>query len=164
MRWEIELDEDLAFQQRYWRIQRIGWAVLACLLAAAALGLLGGEGPLSQTTTSSGDLTITYDRFARRNTPTLILVRLSLSTSHPQRLQLAFNAEYVRNMAFQQVTPQPASVEATAGRVTYDFLTNSESGTVLFHFEAKPRTFGREAASLTIAGFPTIHYWQFVYP
>jgi hypothetical protein len=33
---EIEIDEDLDFQRRYWRVQRVGWALLALFLVAAS--------------------------------------------------------------------------------------------------------------------------------
>ena len=66
----LSLNQNLIFQKRFWRAQRIGWGVLTVALLAALLGVFG-SGPLSHTTVSdaSGRLTITYERFARLLAP-----------------------------------------------------------------------------------------------
>ena len=68
---DIELAEDMEFQRKNWRAERIGWAVLAFILLAAALGLFG-QGPLGGTVVAAGDdsLSLTYERFWRLSSPT----------------------------------------------------------------------------------------------
>ncbi|MEP7151377.1 MAG: hypothetical protein ABI856_06680, partial [Nitrospira sp.] len=63
---KIQIEQDLPFQYRQWRLERIGQVLLACCIVAALLGLFG-HNPLSTTTgqTSDGRLSIHYDRFAR---------------------------------------------------------------------------------------------------
>ncbi|HET8720461.1 MAG TPA: hypothetical protein VFM24_00430, partial [Nitrospira sp.] len=43
----IQFDQDLRFQERIWRIERVGWLAMAAILFAAVLGLFG-RGLLSQ--------------------------------------------------------------------------------------------------------------------
>ena len=38
---DLEIDEDLPFQRREWFAERVAWAVMALLIAAALLGLFG---------------------------------------------------------------------------------------------------------------------------
>src|SRR3712207_4138009 len=45
---DLEVAEDLTFQRREWAAQRVGWVLLALVIAAALAGLLG-RGPLSTT-------------------------------------------------------------------------------------------------------------------
>ena len=40
----MRIEEDRAYQRREWRFERIGWAVMAALLMAGLIGLLG-DGP-----------------------------------------------------------------------------------------------------------------------
>jgi hypothetical protein len=44
---DLQIDDDPAFQKKEWRVQRIGIALLALLVAAAAAGLTGMGGPLN---------------------------------------------------------------------------------------------------------------------
>lgn len=48
---ELEIEEDLDFQRRMWRLQQIGWALLVLVVVAALLGLFG-KGPLSRAVAS----------------------------------------------------------------------------------------------------------------
>jgi hypothetical protein len=44
---DLQIDDDPKFQKKEWRAQRIGIALLALLVAAAAAGLTGMGGPLN---------------------------------------------------------------------------------------------------------------------
>jgi hypothetical protein len=160
---EIEIDEDLEFQRRYWRVQRIGWVLLALFLMAAAIGLFGG-GMVSRTTARGHGLTIEYSRFARENAPMLIVVRVPASVAQAGQIQLSFNADYIAKLSFQRITPQPQAVEAAAGRVTFQFLANAQPGDLTFSFEAKPREFGRASVQVMMEGSSGVGFWQLVYP
>ena len=41
------IEDGIAFQRRVWRAERIGWALMLALVAAAILGLFGGGGVLA---------------------------------------------------------------------------------------------------------------------
>lgn len=45
----VQVSEDLDFQRKEWRVQRIAWTCMAVLILAAALGA-AGSGPLSSRT------------------------------------------------------------------------------------------------------------------
>jgi hypothetical protein len=61
----MEIETDLEFQRRVWRVPRVGWLIIGAAVVAALLGLFG-TGPLSRASTDGGGLTVEYDRFARR--------------------------------------------------------------------------------------------------
>jgi hypothetical protein len=46
---QFQIDEDLNFQRREWKIQRAGWVTMALVIIAALLGVFGA-GPLSSAT------------------------------------------------------------------------------------------------------------------
>jgi hypothetical protein len=160
---EIEIDEDLEFQQRYWKVQRIGWAALALLLVLAGLGLFG-EGLLSRASAREGGLTVEYSRFAREDAPMLIVVRVPAAAVQTGGVRLSFNADYISKLSLQRITPRPQAVEAAADQVTFHFLADPGQGVLTFSFEAKPRQPGRNSVRVAVEGVSSIGFWQLVYP
>jgi hypothetical protein len=73
----LQITEDLDFQHRIWKLQRIGWAVMVLLILAAVLGLFG-RGILSRAvvTDAQGQLSVEYSRFARFQAPVELVVRI----------------------------------------------------------------------------------------
>ena len=61
----MDIEQDLSFQHREWRRERIGWVVIGLILLAGLLGLFGHH-PFARATsqTAKGQLTVEYDRFA----------------------------------------------------------------------------------------------------
>jgi hypothetical protein len=60
----MEVNADIEFQRRVWRVQRIGWLIIAAVIVAALLGVFGG-GPLSRAAVQGDGLRLEYERFAR---------------------------------------------------------------------------------------------------
>ena len=63
---DLEIEEDLAFQDRSWRAQRVAWVLMSCLLVLAMLGLFG-TGPLSSATVGEpgAPIWVEYERFGK---------------------------------------------------------------------------------------------------
>ena len=77
---ELQLDEDPRFQERMWRIERLGWWAIGGILVAAAAGLFG-HGLASRATLAIPDparpashLTLEYDRFTRAHSESQFIV------------------------------------------------------------------------------------------
>jgi hypothetical protein len=75
----LELEDDMRFQHRLWRIERLGWVLMGLLVVAAAAIL--GPGPLARTQASGGRLLVEYDRVARLHTATEIDLRTGPGTT-----------------------------------------------------------------------------------
>ena len=67
---DIDLDQDIDFQQRSWKVQRVGWGLMVLFVLAGLSGLLG-TGPLSNVTDGDegGPLWLEYQRFGRLQAP-----------------------------------------------------------------------------------------------
>jgi hypothetical protein len=65
---DLVIEQDLRFQRRTWVAQRVGWGVIACVLVAALLGLLG-SGPFASRTLDStqGGFRLEYELFLRHH-------------------------------------------------------------------------------------------------
>src|SRR5262245_38055738 len=67
----LQIDEEPAFQERMWLMERIGWWGIAAIPLAAAAGLFG-HGPVSRATLEVTDdtqpahpMALEYERFGR---------------------------------------------------------------------------------------------------
>lgn len=117
-----ELNQDLAFQQYTWRIQRIGWGVIAFILAAAVFGAFG-HGPLSHTTARdvSLPLSVEYERFGRYQTASTLRVHVHERPPDQHRMKIWFSHEYLSKIDIQHMAPEPLETETSPTGVIYTF-------------------------------------------
>lgn len=161
----LEIDQDLAFERRSWRVERLGWALMALLLLAALLGLLGA-GPLStaEVRTADAALVVRYERFVHREAPTELELHLVPVPSPADGLtRLWVGRDLAGALEVRSISPEPRSVEATADRVLYA-LAASGPGTVRVRLDVEPRRAGRHSGRLGIVGGGEVALGQFVYP
>lgn len=162
---DLEIQQDLAFQERMWQVQRVGWVIMALLLLAAALGLLG-RGWLSRTTLGeAGDLMwIEYDRFAHLKADMTLDVHLNGSAGAGNEARLWLDRSYLERVQIERITPQPDSVEVTGERLTYVFKVSEAGEPVDVTFSLQPTDFGWLEGQVGLPDGPTLDFGQFVYP
>lgn len=88
----LDIEEDLPFQQRTWKVERVGWILMALIALASVLGLID-KGPLSQN--RKGDpstLEVQYNRFIHLETPAQLRVRLPSQGSFSLQLEPVIRA------------------------------------------------------------------------
>jgi hypothetical protein len=154
---DLEIEEDMSFQKRTWIVERLGWALMALLVLASVLGLIG-TGPLSNT--RKGDparLQIEFERFTHANTPTRLRVRLAVDG--PFFLQLP--VQYLRKTEVSEVLPEPETVAAQGELVTYSFAAERGSAEVIF--DLKIRQWGSRKGFVQSAQ-GRVDFTQYVYP
>jgi hypothetical protein len=161
---DLEVHQDLDYQRREWLFERVGWAVMALVVLAALLGLLGRSGPLSRTTAGvPGAFDVRYDRYLRIRSPTTLVVTLSAEATRGDEVGLWISRHYLAGVEIQSVTPEPRRVEAGEERHTFVFPV-AERGrptTVFFHLQAEEP--GRLEGELGAAG-GSLSFAQLVYP
>ena len=137
MRNDLQVDQDLAFQHRQWRVERIGWVIIASLIVAALMGLFGHQ-PLATVTdhTSDGRLSIQYDRYARYETNGQFLVTLQ-PQGGAEVVRLWFDPQYLDALKILAVSPVPVRGEAGEGGRAFVFRTDGSrfTASVSFQFE-----------------------------
>ena len=90
----LALDQDLDFQRRSWRLQRLGWSAMGVTVLAALLGLFG-TGPLSSATVSSQDeaLTLQYNRFWRVQSPMTLRLSVTPDPRSPHETRVGLESD-----------------------------------------------------------------------
>ena len=112
----LEIQQDLAFQFRHWRRERIGWIGIALTLLAGLFGLFGHH-PLARVTgrTADGQLTIDYDRYARYESNAQLAVTIKPDREGDGKTYLWFEAAYLDSIHIIAVSPLPLRGEAREG-------------------------------------------------
>jgi hypothetical protein len=162
---DLEVDQDLEFQQRSWTVQRIGWIVMPLIVLAALLGLLG-PGPLSSAAAGSeaGPLWLEYERLGHWERPTTLQVHLGANVAAQGLIRIWLDSAYVEKMQIEQVTPQPESVALAANRLIYTFQIVEPGQPTSITFHLKPEKFGLSSGEVGLVEGSSLQFSQFIYP
>ena len=160
---DLERDRDLLFQRREWTIQRIGWLVMAVIIVAALIGLLGA-GPLSSTAAEAGPLQLQYSRFERRHAPTELEVSVASSTIDQEQVEVWFSSDYLSRIEITSIMPEPEEVMVTDDRAIYRFSIDDQAqrATILIALEHDDP--GITTGRIGMIDGPELTFSQFVYP
>ncbi len=158
-----EIDQDLAFEYREWVVQRVSWVICMLILAAGAIGLLG-SGPLSHAETSAGPLTLEYERFVRKLSPTVFHLRIDSSAAVDQHIGIWLDQSLVDKFDIAQIIPEPVDAEAGEGRVVYYFGVTESDPLSEITLDVQPSEPGVSHSRLGLVDGPEIEFDQLIYP
>jgi len=129
---KLDIEQDLPFQYRQWKLERIGQVLIACCILAALIGLFG-HNPLSTATrqTADGRLSIHYDRFARTESNSDFLVTFEPGKGTDGVVRLWLSQEYLDAFKVTAVSPVPLRGEARDGRRAFVFQTDGSRFTAI---------------------------------
>ncbi|MGH7169787.1 MAG: hypothetical protein ACRELF_14600 [Gemmataceae bacterium] len=156
---------DLAFEQRWWRIQRIGWVILILLMIGGVAGVFG-HGPLSKATVHppGSQVQVRYDRLARRETPSSLELRLDKAALVSGQVRIRLNHALVNEMQLQQIVPTPTSAEPLADGARFLFQIDPTRDSAFIVFTESPTTPGILKGEVTVEGAEPVRFRQFIYP
>ena len=162
---DLEIDQDLDYQQRSWFVQRIGWLVMGLFVLAGLLGLFG-TGLLSNAKVGeqTDPLWLEYERFERFQSPTKLRLHFNPQTNPTGKIRVWFKRDYLENIQLQQVTPEPESVEAQSDRFVYTFANSKLDRSTTVTFYLQPDRVGALSGSVSLGTGSPLSFQQFVYP
>lgn len=160
----VNPQQDNAWQQNEWRVQRIGWFLWAFVIVAALLGLTG-YGPLSRTvaTTATKGIVMHYDHFVRCHCPTRLRIELSRAAgSRAPRLEISDTL--LDNMQIRHIEPEPLRRVLTDETIIYEFAATEDIETATISLHVEYQTFGKVSGFVGVPGGGVLNVSQFVYP
>jgi hypothetical protein len=162
---DLEINQDLNFERRSWKVERVAWGVGLLLLVAALLGFLG-PGPLGKATAASADklLSLQYHRVVRYESPVVFRVNVDGRLAKNGALRLWLDRKLVDALEIKHVDPKPDAVEINGERFVYVFKTAAAPSTIQVFFHVEPNKFGNTPAQLGVVDGPEIHFNQFYLP
>lgn len=159
----IAVGEDLAFQRKWWRFEKIVWTFFILILIADLTGLLG-RGPLANAkqTAPDGSLQMKYERILRENTSSIVTLLPGENALKNGKLELYVSDSVVKQLGAQRIIPQPEHSTVGNGGVTYTFPATSIPVTI--QIELKPSFIGSHTFHVGVAGHPALTAKSFVLP
>jgi hypothetical protein len=162
----LDTGEDIAYQRREWIAQRIGWFVVALLVVAALLGLLGSMGPLASAhnEASDGSIGVSYMRLERHHAPARLVVEVAPGSAVDGEVRVWIDAEYLATLGLQSIVPEPDSVELGAERITYTFPVSEGDGPMEIIFQYEHEGFWQQDIQLGLVDGASLEFHQFIFP
>jgi len=147
--------------QSAWRVERIGWLLMALVLAATLLGIFG-DGPLSHARSGSArHLSVRYDRLLRSSAPAQYA--FVANAGGAGELRLRFDRSLMEDIELDSVVPQPETEEAGPDYTEFVFRVRGNAP-VNIDFRYRAATFGRRSGRVSVDGQQAVLIDQFVYP
>jgi hypothetical protein len=157
----LQVDSDDTFTKREFAVESVGWVVLALILAAALLGVLG-SGPVSsaQAASPSGGLTLDYQRITHQDADDHVIVGIPQGATGT--VTLRFGGEWIEGLDLRQVTPQASKETGTPDGVDLSIPVHG-GGPVRIVVSFRTRAVGLTHGMLRVGG-QEIRFTQFVLP
>ena len=152
-------ESDHRFHRNEWRVQRIGWVLVALFLAFAVAGLFG-NGPLSRAHADNGAGRLDYQRFTRFGLSTDLVVTPAASAHGITRI--AISRDYLEAFRVEHLTPEPAAVRLAGPNIIYEFASAAPGAAISFHIT--PQRLWRRSVTITIDDGAPLHISQLTYP
>lgn len=162
---DLEVEQDLGFQQRMWAFERAGWIVMLLVISAALAGFFGG-GPLSLATARADDglLTLRYERFGRRGADSVITLEIQPAAVRNGEVAAWVSSDYMDGMKLDQLSPMPDSVEAKGEGFLYTFLARNPKEALTVTFDFTPSALGLLPGRVSLNGGEILSFRQFFFP
>lgn len=161
----LEIDQDITFQEKEWKVQRVAWAVMALLVVLGLLGLFG-QGWLSNGTAASEDdaIVVEYQRFLRLDGQGSLEVRVSPDLVRGETLELAVSTGLLDDVEIQAYSQEPTEVRNTGDGLILAFPVEQPGDTIGITISFIPQSMGRLTGTVGVVGGPEVELSQFVYP
>jgi hypothetical protein len=159
--------EDFAAVMRHhrtaWRVERVGWTIVAVLLMASMFGMFG-DGPLSRAGAGSGDFHVEYRRLLRSSAPAEFRFRTNGSAAQGGLIRLRISRSLIDRMEIESIVPQPLRQVAGPGYTEFAFPVMKGPGTIDIIVRYRSATFGRQHGQMSLVGSEMVSIDQFVFP
>lgn len=119
---ELAVGEDLEFQRKWWRFEKIVWIVFLIIVLLDLAGVFG-RGPVASVHRRSSNhlMLIDYERIQRFSTPSIMTIHFDPAAVKDGKIQLWVSDSLVKELGNQRIVPQPISSVIGNGGILYTF-------------------------------------------
>jgi hypothetical protein len=162
---DLQIDEDIEWERGEWKFERIGWGLMALMIAAALLGFLG-SGPMSNRIAGEegGSFWVEHNRFIRYNNPEQLFVFIGPQFVQEDEVRLVIEGDFSHENMVRDITPNPDSVELSTGRLVYVWKVTDADGPMQINFQFRANQLFQQNSQFGPEQGELVHVPQFVFP
>ncbi len=163
---ELEISSDLAFQDREWVVQRVGWAVMVVVLVLTTLGLLGGWGPLNQhVVRAEQGLSLELERVVRHGGQARFAMVVPPELAPDGTVTVWIDRRWLQGLTMENTpVPEPESTSVHGDVVLYEFATSDPERPGRIEMGFVPDDIGLREGRFGVQGGPSLSFTQLVLP
>jgi hypothetical protein len=160
---ELAVGEDVEFQRRWWKFEKVVWIVFAALIVLDLAGLFG-RGPVAKAhaATTDGALSVNYERIERTGTPSRLTVKFGELAIRNNQVHMWVSDDLVTKLGNRLIAPQPATSVIGDGGLHYSFPATTKPAEAVFSLQ--PPAPGLFNLTLHVDGSPNLHLKILVMP
>jgi hypothetical protein len=161
---DLEINQDLRVQTKMWKIQRVGWAAMALIVALGGAGLFG-HGPASRASAGdrNGSLWVEYERFGRHQGSSELRLHVrAVDNSKP--LTFWIGPDYTAHVDIQQIIPTPLKTTLANQGLTFEIAATEKEDPGVITLLLQFRDFGWVTGEIRSPGADTVPIRQLIYP
>ena len=162
----LEVSEDPQFQEKSWKVQRVGWVAMLAVIAAALLGVFG-SGPVSSATARAegSAMTASYERFIRAGGEHEVELTLDRDGATADSLARVWvSSDWLDGNRVVGVSPAPSSETVMPDRVLFSFHVARAAEPVRIRLTLEARKAGVRTFLGGIEGQRPLSFRQVAYP
>ncbi|WP_434697787.1 hypothetical protein J3P89_12970 [Pseudomonas sp. Z1-14] len=159
---QFPVEEDMAFQHKVWRFERVGWYVLVLLVILTLLGLFS-RGPLSsrEAQSADGSIGVEYEMFHRNGSVNPLVIRLQGASNAV--LEVELGGDWLEGFDVQSVQPQPVR-SAAAGQGMKVWVQADGQGRANLHLSLLGEGLGNYKSRIATPNGAEVRFNQFIFP
>lgn len=160
---DIAVGEDLGFQRKWWRFEKVLWTLFAAIIVLDLLGAFGrGYLANSEMRTMNGSMDVKYEHIERFSTPSMLRIQFGPSAVHDGKIQLFVSHGMISKLGNRRVIPQPASSTVEQNGILYTFPASATGASAAFAL--RPSRPGVFQIALQVPGGEKLRSKIFVVP
>ncbi len=160
----LPIEEDMVFQRRTWRVERVGWAAMALIVLTAFLGFFGAGGPFSRRTLAAEDVPLEVDipAYSRREASVELVIRLKPGAA-VERTQLWLSGAFLDSFQIEGIVPRPVEARPEGDGLLHVFAAGGAPAATV-HLYARCQTTGIIDYRVGTGPQHALAVRQYVYP
>jgi hypothetical protein len=125
----VAIGEDLEFQRRWWKFERILWSFFVLVLIADLLGLFGRGWLAKAERTDSRTVKLDYERIERASTPSIMTFHFTPAAIQDGQIQLFVSEDVIKALGAQRISPEAKTSSMGNDGITYTFAATETPAT-----------------------------------
>jgi hypothetical protein len=154
--------EDMAFQLRVWRFERLGWYLLVLLMLLGLAGLFS-RGLLSsrEVRSEDGRVSVEYEMFHRNGSTNSM--KISVSGAPESTIELELAGEMLQGFSIETLQPEPTRTRSSDQGIRLWVQTDPQGQANLF-ITLRGDGLGLFRSRIVVPGTHDVNLTQFIFP